>query len=139
MSEENKPIEIETEESIKELSHMRILMLMLVVSVLGSIFGFIYISSQFGLGVILGGLLSFGNYYWLKKSLKGLIDKAIIGEKPTFLAGRYILRYLSFGLILAIIYLTKTVSMVAVILGLASFAIAIVVEGIIRLFTTFNK
>jgi hypothetical protein len=44
-----------------------------------------------------------------------------------------------FGLILLIIFLSKAVSIVAVILGLASFAFAVVVEGIIRIFKSFNK
>ncbi len=138
MGENAEPIEVQ-EEGIKELSHLRILLLMAGVIIIGSILGFIYLSNQFGIGVLLGGALSFGNYYWLKYSLKNVFEKAVVGEKTRFLGSKYILRYLVFGLVILTIYLTKTVDIVAVILGLASFAFAVIIEGIIRIFTSFNK
>ncbi|MCY7345651.1 MAG: hypothetical protein LH614_05455, partial [Pyrinomonadaceae bacterium] len=61
------------------------------------------------------------------------------GEKPRFLAIRYFSRYLTLGVILAIIFLTDIFPIIAVILGLASFALAIMVEGLILLFSTFFK
>lgn len=124
---------------IKTLSHTRILVLMGIVAVLLSLYGFIFVSAAFGGGVFLGGILSFVNYYWLKNSLKVVFEQAIDGEKPRFAGTRYILRYFIFGLVLLLIYLTKTVSVIAIILGLASFAFAIVIEGMLRLFASFNK
>jgi hypothetical protein len=138
MSEEKESFKTEPA-NIKTLSHRRILCLMAIVAVLFSIYGFIYVSTPFGLGVILGGILSFINYYWLKHSLRVVFEQAERDEQPRFSGTRYILRYFVFGLLLATIYLTKTVSVVAVILGLASFAFAIVIEGMIRLFSSFNK
>ncbi len=112
--------------------------MMAAVAILGSAAGFIFVSRQFGLGVILGGVLSLANYYWLKVSLKKLFDAALAhGEKPRFLAVRYFARYVAVGLVLTIVFLTHTVPVVAVILGLASFALAIVVEGFIRVFSSF--
>ncbi len=122
------------------ISHRRILWTMGAVAFLGSLAGFIFVSWEFGLGVILGGILSLINYYWLKISLKKIFDQAAGGTKPRFLAVRYFARYLTLGVILLIIFLTKTVPIVAVILGLGSFALAIVVEGLIRLFSSvFNS
>ena len=122
------------------ISHRRILWTMGLVAVVASIAGFIFVSWQFGLGVILGGFLSLVNYYWLKVSLKRLFDNAIAhGEKPRFLAVRYFTRYLMLGGALVVIFLTKTIPVVAVILGLSSFALAIVIEGLIRLFSSFFK
>ncbi len=138
MSEELESFE-NTKPDIKALSHRRIIVLMLFTAVLLSIYGFLYVSQQFGLGVLLGGILSFVNYYWLKHSLKVVFKQAEEGEKPAFSGTRYILRYFIFGLILLLIYLTKAVSVVAVILGLASFAFAIVIEGFIRIFLSFKK
>ncbi len=131
---------IETEQPTPTvISHRRILWTMGAVALFGSLAGFIFVSWQFGLGVVLGGILSLINYYWLKISLKKIFDQAAGGLKPRFLAVRYFARYLTLGVILLIIFLTKTVPIVAVILGLASFALAIVVEGLIRLFSTFFK
>jgi hypothetical protein len=122
------------------ISHRRILWTMGLVAVVAGLSGFVLVSWQFGLGVILGGILSFINYYWLKVSLKRLFDNAIAhGEKPRFLAVRYFARYLTLGSILTIVFLTQTIPVVAVILGLSSFALAIVIEGFIRLFLTFFK
>jgi len=132
---------IQTEQSApSSMSHRRILWTMAVIVVLGGLTSFIFVSWQFGLGVLFGGILSFVNYYWLKISLKKIFDQAVSGSKPRFLAVRYFARYLTLGVILLIIFLTKTVPIVAVILGLGSFALAIVVEGLIRLFSSvFNS
>lgn len=120
------------------LSHRRTLMTMAAVAVIGSLAGFVFVSNKFGIGVILGGILSLINYWWLKVSLKKLFDAAIEhGEKPRFLAVRYFARYATLAAILTIVFLTHTIPVVAVILGLASFALAIVVEGFIRLFSSF--
>jgi len=122
------------------ISHRRILWTMGLVAVAAGFAGFIYASWQFGLGIILVGILSFINYYWLKVSLKRVFDKALAhGEKPRFLVVRYFARYLTLGGILTVVFLTETIPVVAVILGLSSFALAIVIEGFIRLFSTFFK
>ncbi|MCY7376913.1 MAG: ATP synthase subunit I [Pyrinomonadaceae bacterium] len=123
------------------LSHRRILMTMAAVAIFGSLAGFAFISWQFSLGILFGGILSLINYYWLKVSLKKLFDAAVAhGEKPRFLAVRYFARYLTLGAILTVVFLTQIVPVVAVIAGLASFALAIVIEGFIRLFSSlFNS
>lgn len=122
------------------ISHRRILWTMAAVAVLGGIAGVIFISWQFGLGVVFGGVLSFVNYYWLKVSLKRIFDRAVAhGEKPKFLAVRYFSRYLTLGAILAVVFLTETIPIIAVILGLASFGLAIMIEGFIRLFSIYFR
>ena len=130
---------ITTEQSAAPpMSNRRILWTMAMVAIAGGTASVIFISWQFGLGVIFGGVLSFVNYYWLKVSLKKVFDSAVAhGAKPRFLAVRYFSRYLTLGVILAIVFLTETIPIIAVILGLSSFALAIMVEGFIRLFSTF--
>ena len=139
MSEDSEQIPEEQPSTVQTLSHRRILTLMALAALLGSIAGFIFISASFGIGVLIGGALSLVNYYWLKRSLKTVFDSAVEGEAPRFLAGKYFLRYLTFGAILTVVYLTKTVPVVAVLLGLASFALAIIFEAIIRLFNSFSN
>ena len=122
------------------LSHRRILWAMALVAILGGLAGLIFISPQFGFGVMFGGVLSLVNYYWLKVSLRKIFDSTVAhGEKPRFLAIRYFSRYLTLGVILAMVFLTDVFPIIAVILGLASFALAIMVEGLILLFSTFFK
>ena len=139
MSEDSEPV-IE-ERNVQTLSHKRINILMAAATVLGSIASFIFVSPNFGFGVLIGGILSLINFYWLGKSLKGIFEKVVQeGEKPRFIGANYILRYLFFGFALVIVYITHFVPIVAVLLGLLSFALAITIEGFIRLLTSFfNK
>ena len=139
MSEDSEQLIEEQPQAVQTLSHKRILTLMALAALLGAIAGFIFDGLSFGIGVLIGGALSLVNYYWLKRSLKLVFDKAIAGEPPQFLAGKYFLRYLTFAVVLAIVYLTKTVPIIAVLLGLASFALAIIFEAIIRLFSSFSN
>jgi len=118
------------------ISNRRILWIMAVVIVLGSIASFIYVSQLFGLGVLIGGILSFINYFWLKSSLKKMFVETAEGEhKPHYSAARYISRYLTLGAVLGIVFLTHTVPIEAVVLGIGSFAFAIIIEAFIRIFS----
>jgi len=139
MSEDSEQVITEQTDSVQTLSHRRILILMAFAAGLGSIAGFIFGGRSFGIGVLIGGALSLVNYYWLKRSLKQVFDSAMAGDKPQFLAGRYILRYVTFAAVLTVVYLTKAVPVVAVLLGLASFALAIIFEAFIRLFKSFSN
>ena len=122
------------------ISNRRILWLMAAVVILGGLASLIFVSGLFGLGFFIGGILSFVNYFWLKSSLKKMFVETTDGEyKPHYSAARYLARYLSFAAILLIISLTRTVSVSAMILGLASFAFAIMIEAFIRIFSSFFK
>lgn len=139
MSELNEPIAAEQEMPVP-LTHRRILTVMTIVIAASAFAGFVFVSVQFGLGVLFGGVLSFVNYYWLKTSLGKVFENAVSGERQRFLGLRYASRYFVLGAILLIVFLTKTVPVVSVILGMASFALAITIEGFVRLFATFfNK
>ena len=138
MSGNSEPIAIEPE-TIAPLSHRRILWTMAIVVLIGAIAGFAFVSWQFGAGFIIGGSLAFLNYYWLKQSLKRIFERAAGGEKSNFLSINYFLRYLGVGLLIYIVYLTEAVSMVAVLLGLCVFAVAIVVEGLLRILSSVSK
>ncbi len=138
MSDDSQSI-AEEQENLEPLTHRRILIVMAAVAATGSLLGFVFVSRLFGSGVLIGGILSFVNYYWLKRSLKKIFEQAVEGEKARFLGLRYLFRYLILGGVLLIVFLTKTIPVAAVILGLASFAIAIIIEAFIRLFASFFK
>src|SRR5688572_15638385 len=100
------------EQNVEPLSHQRIFILMAFAVLLGSVFSSIFVSLNFAVGILIGGILSLVNYYWLSRSLKTVIEGAIAGGAPHFLAGRAFIRYLAFGAILAIVYLTRAVPMI---------------------------
>ena len=148
MSEDSDIIQTE-QSATSSMSHQRILWTMAVVAILGGLASFIFVSWQFGVGVLFGGVLSFVNYYWLKISLKNAFGNVVVSEseeeelaeKPRFLTARYIFRYFFLGLVLYIIWMTKLVPIASVLLGLVSFAMAILIEAVILIFNSvfFNS
>ena len=116
MSDEIVPLTSE-DRSPPELSHRRILILMGAIIVAGTTGGFAFASARFGLGVLVGGVMSFANYFWQRNSTRAIFAQAVNGEKPMLLAVRYILRYVIFGLVLWLFHITGTFPIVAVVLG----------------------
>ncbi len=116
-------------------THNRILVIMAVLGLLGAIAGAVFHSIGFGVGILVGIVLAFANYYWLRYSLRKVFSDAAEGEKPKISAIRYILRYLTLGVVVAIIFAIGILPIVPVILGMAGFGFAVVVDGIIRIFS----
>ncbi len=137
MSENSKPDAV-IEEPVAPLSNDRILYAMCFVVIIGTVLGFILGTWRFGLGFFLGGILSFINYYWLKASLKALFETALEGEKP-FMAARSFWRYITIGSIILFVFLTKIFPVVAFVLGLVSFAFAVMIEAFIRIFSSIFR
>lgn len=115
-------------------SHDRILVIMAVLGVLGTVGGIVFHSIGFGIGILLGVALAFGNYYWLRYSLKKVFAEAAEGEKPRISAIRYILRYFTLAAVIAIVFAVGILPVVPVILGMGGFGFAVVIDGILRIF-----
>lgn len=138
MSEDSEPLTI-IEQAPPALSHRGLLIKMAVVVIAGALVGFVFLSAKAGFGVLIGGVLAYANYFWQKRSIEAIFDQAREGQRSRFLSARYILRYVGLGAAVGIIYLTQMVSMFAVVFGLASFAIAVVVEGFTSIFSGSNR
>ena len=105
------------------------------IGIAGCIAGTAIGSFRFGLGLLIGTAMAFANYYWLKGSLRKIFAAAELGEQPRMLALKYFLRYVVLAAVVAIAYVTDLVPVVAVIIGLGTFGFAVVVEGLIRIFS----
>lgn len=116
-------------------SHSRILAIMAVVGIIGAMVGGIYVSASFAAGVLIGTVFAFANYFWLQRSLKTIFSAAKGGEKPRLAVGKYFLRHIVLGVAVAVIYIVGWVPIVALILGMAGFGFATVIEGFIRIFS----
>jgi ATP synthase I chain len=128
------------QETPTPISNRRILWMMAMVVIFGGLATLIFVSRLFALGFFIGGVLAFVNYFWLKASLTKMFVETAEGEhKPRYSAARYITRYFTLGAILTVVFLTHTVPIGAVILGLASFAFAIIIEAFIRIFSFFFR
>jgi hypothetical protein len=123
-----------------EISHRRILFEMAAIIVVAAMIGAVFGSVRFAVGVFIGGLLAFGNYFWLRKSTGSLFERVASGGTTGWPAVGFLLRYVTIGLVLLGIYFSGVLPIAAVILGLASFALAVVVDGTISIFrSSFKK
>lgn len=120
---------------LRELTRRRLMIWMSAFVILAATAGFIFGPARFGLGIFFGGILAFANFLWLDRSTKRIFENAVSGIMPGLLAVRYILRYFALGLILWLIYRTDAFPVVAVIVGLSAFAMAVVAEGISSIFS----
>lgn len=135
MSDESEPI-VPSESTVRPISHARILKLMAILGLAGGASGIAFVSASFGTGVFVGCVLAFLNYFWLKASLKKIFDQAAAsGDRPRFLALRYIARYLVLAGFVAILYGADAVSITGLILGMGSFGFAVVFEGLFNIFS----
>ena len=80
-------------------------------------------------GLLLGGLLSLLNHYWLISSTTAAFKVVAHGAKPRLSLLNYILRYLVIAAVVFGAYKLNLVSLVATIAGLCSFVVALFVEA----------
>jgi len=91
-------------------------------------------------GLLLGGLLSLLNYYWMSKSISAGFRVLVAQERPRISLLQYILRYFVIGIIVLIAYKLKLVSLPATIVGLCSFVVALICEAARELyFAIFHR
>jgi fatty acid desaturase len=84
---------------------------------------------RFTTGLLVGGLLALFNHRWLKNSAAAAIQLSTSGGAPQFRVARFLLRYV---VIAAVIFATvefDLVSLPAVLAGLCTFVIAMMVEA----------
>ena len=118
---------------MSEFSEKRLLVLTGII-ILALVAGSLWLENwRVTLGIILGGVLSLLNVYWLRLSLKNLLRAAAGTSQPRFNSALYILRYLFIAVIVAFAAMLGLVSVAATLVGLLSFAFAILLEAIIQL------
>jgi hypothetical protein len=131
MGEDIDPLTIN--DSAGVVSHRGILAAMAILVMVGTVLGIVIKGPMFGLGVLFGGVLAFVNYFWLERSTRAVFDQRAAGSAG-LMAAKYILRYVVIGAVLLAIYLTGAFPVAAVILGLAAFAFAVVLQGLKSIF-----
>ena len=123
-----------TESTVTPISHRGILIVMSVLVFAETIIGFVFGGRAFGFGILFGGILSFANYFWLERSTRAIFADNVVASTG-ILAAKYILRYAAIGLLLLGVYMTGAFPVAAVILGLAAFAFAVVIQGLKNIFS----
>lgn len=80
-------------------------------------------------GLLLGGVLSLLNHYWLISSTTAAFKVVVHGAKPQLKVAQYILRYFVIAVVVLTAYKLNLVSLVATIAGLCSFVVALFAEA----------
>jgi hypothetical protein len=119
-----------------EARNERILVILAVLSVGGSIAGAALLGARFGLGVLVGCVLAFVNYFWMRRSLRAIFSNATEGQRPSFVGAGYFIRYVVLGGIVAFFHVFGILPIAAVLVGMAGFGIAILFEAAFRGFRT---
>jgi hypothetical protein len=131
MSESLDPLT--TDEPVRDISRRGILVSMAVIAAVAAVAVFVLVGRYEGIAVVLGSILSYVNYLWLDRSTKAILA----GEGLTtsgILAARYVLRFVALGGVLWLIYQIRVLPLAYVILGLSSFALAVVFQGLRNIF-----
>jgi hypothetical protein len=80
-------------------------------------------------GLLLGGVLSLLNHYWLISSTTAAFKVVVHGAKPQLKVAQYLLRYFVIAVVVLTAYKLNLVSLVATIAGLCSFVVALFAEA----------
>ena len=80
-------------------------------------------------GLLIGGLLALFNHRWLKNSAAAAIKLSTNEAVSQFSLAQFLLRYLVIAAVVFAIYTLDLVSLTALLAGLCSFVVAMMVEG----------
>jgi hypothetical protein len=80
-------------------------------------------------GLLLGGLLALFNHRWLKNSAAAVIQLSTSNSAQRLPLAQFLLRYLVVAAVVFAAYTLQLVSLVAVLAGLCSFVVALMVEA----------
>ncbi|HXL81717.1 MAG TPA: ATP synthase subunit I [Pyrinomonadaceae bacterium] len=112
-----------------DATNRRIFRSMIVVVILAVGASLLFAPWRFSTGLLLGGLLSLLNHYWLTTSTTAAFSVLIDGQKPRLSLVQYVLRYAVIGSVIVLAYKFRIASVPALIAGLCSFVFALFVEA----------
>jgi hypothetical protein len=94
----------------------------------------IFGTSKFALGVLLGGIISIINFYWMGHSLRGAFYKAG-GSVKGIVLFKYFIRLLLTAIVLYFLISKEVVNVIGLIIGLS----VVVLTVVFTVITTYSK
>jgi len=110
-------------------TNRRIFRSMIVAVILAVCASLLFASWRVSAGLLLGGLLSLVNHYWLTSSTTAAFSVLVDGQEPRLSLVQYVLRYAVIGFVILLVYKFGIASVPALIAGLCSFVFALFVEA----------
>jgi membrane-bound metal-dependent hydrolase YbcI (DUF457 family) len=112
-----------------DATNRRIFHSMIVAVILAVSASLVFAPWRVSTGLLLGGLLSLVNHYWLTTSTTAAFSVLVNGQKPRLSLIQYVLRYAVIGSVILLAYKFGITSVPALIAGLCSFVFALFVEA----------
>jgi hypothetical protein len=112
-----------------DATNRRIFRSMVVAVILAITVSLLFAPWRVSTGLLLGGVLSLVNHYWLTTSATAAFSVLVDGQKPRLSLVQYILRYALIGSVILLAYKFGIASVPALIAGLCSFVFALFVEA----------
>jgi len=91
----------------------------------------IFMSLDFTLGILIGGLISIANYYWLYLSLRKAFRQLSDSTKTTIMV-KYYIRFALTGVVLYIVITRTPADVIGLLVGLSVVVINIVVSAVLE-------
>ena len=89
--------------------------------------------------LLIGGLLALFSHRWLKNSAAAAIKLSATGGSADFRLAQFILRYVVIAAVVFSLYTLDLISLPAVLAGMASFVVAIMVEAVREFYFAITK
>jgi hypothetical protein len=80
-------------------------------------------------GLLVGGLLALFSHRWLKNSAAAAIQLSTVGGRPQLKLSQFLLRYAVIAGVIFSAYTLDLISLTAVLAGLSTFVVAMLVEA----------
>jgi hypothetical protein len=110
--------------------HSRIFRSMMAATAMATIVAAVIAPWRIASGLLLGGILAVLSHSWLKSSATAAINLSIGSEQPGLKPIQFLLRYLVIASVVIIASQLKIVSVPAVLFGLSTFVVALLIEAL---------
>jgi hypothetical protein len=90
-------------------------------------------------GLLVGGLLALFSHRWLKNSAAAAIHLSTVGGHPQLRLAQFVLRYAVIAGVVFGAYTLDLISLPAVLAGLSSFVVAMLVEAVREFYFAITK
>lgn len=90
-------------------------------------------------GLLVGGLLALFSHRWLKNSAAAAIQLSIAGGRPQLRLAQFVLRYVVIAAVIFSLYSLGLISLPAVLVGMSSFVVAMMVEAVREFYFAITK
>jgi hypothetical protein len=91
------------------------------------------------LGLFIGGLLALFSHRWLSNSAAAAIQLSTTGGRPQLSLVQFVLRYVVIAAVIFSAYTLDLISLPAVLAGMSSFVVAILVEAVREFYFAITK